>query len=325
MVSSGSIIRIGTRASRLALAQAQLAVDSLKKQWPKLQFQIETISSVGDLDPEADFKALSDKQGKGIFTKALDDALLDGRIDVAVHSLKDLPIEVTDGLSLEAVFEREDPRDCWISKDKIPFDRIRQGAVVGTSSVRRAAQLKYQRPDLQIVPLRGNVDTRIRKLKEGNGDELLDAVVMALAGVRRAGLEKEITEVFSHSQMLPAIGQGAIALVIRSADESTQKIVRKADDPVSHAEVEVERTLLEKLGGGCHVPIAGVAQLDQQGSVVTLEGGVFSPDGKNSLRAKLTAPKVEGKLMAARLAQMLLWQGAGKLLAQERQSLENGK
>ncbi len=314
MVSSGSIIRIGTRASRLALAQAQLAVDSLKKQWPKLQFQIETISSVGDLDPEADFKELSDKQGKGIFTKALDDALLDRRIDVAVHSLKDLPIEMTDGLFLEAVLEREDPRDAWISKDKVPFDRIRQGAVVGTSSVRRAAQLKYQRPDLQIVPLRGNVDTRIRKLKEGDGKESLDAVVMALAGVRRAGLETEITEIFSIGQMLPAIGQGAIALVIRSADESTQEIVRKVDDPVSHAEVEVERTLLEKLGGGCHVPIAGVAQLDQEGGVVTLEGGVFSPDGKHSLRAKLAAPKVEGKPMAARLAQMLLWQGAGKLL-----------
>ncbi len=320
MVSSGSIIRIGTRASRLALAQAQLAVDSLKEQWPKLQFQIETISSVGDLDPEADFKVLSEKQGKGIFTKALDDALLDQRIDIAVHSLKDLPIEMTDGLFLEAVLEREDPRDAWISKDKIPFDRIRQGAIVGTSSVRRAAQVKYQRPDLQIVPLRGNVDTRICKLKEGNDDESLDAVVMALAGVRRAGLEKEITEIFSTSQMLPAVGQGAIALVIRINDEPIQEIVCKVDDPASHAEVEIERTLLEKLGGGCHVPIAGVAQLDQGGGVVTLEGGVFSPDGKNSLRAKLTAPKNEGHAMAARLAQMLLWQGAGKLLAQEKQN-----
>lgn len=314
MVSSGSAIRIGTRASRLALAQAQLTIDSLKKWYPKLQFEIETISSVGDLDPEADFKELSDKEGKGIFTKALDDALFDRRIDVAVHSLKDLPIEMTDGLSIEAILEREDPRDCWISKDKIPFDQIRQGAVVGTSSVRRAAQLKYQRPDLEIVPLRGNVDTRIRKLREGNGKESLDAVVMALAGVRRAGLEKEVTEVFSTSQMLPAIGQGAIALVARIGDEATQGIVRKADDPASHAEVEIERILLEKLGGGCHVPIAGVAQLDQEGGVVTLEGGVFSPDGKNSLRAKLTAPRVEGNPMAARLAQMLLWQGAGKLL-----------
>ncbi len=314
MVSSDSVITIGTRASRLALAQAKIAVDSIQKQWPKLQFQIETISSIGDLDPEADFKELSDKQGKGIFTKALDDALFDRRIDIAIHSLKDLPIEMTDGLSIEAVLEREDPRDCWISKDKVPFDQARQGAVVGTSSVRRAAQLKYQRPDLQIVPLRGNVDTRIRKLREGNGKESLDGVVMALAGVRRAGLEKEVTEVFSHHQMLPAVGQGAIALVIRINDESTQGIVRKVDHPESHAEVEVERTLLEKLGGGCHVPIAGVAQLDQQGSVVTLEGGVFSPDGKNSLRAKLTAPKVEGKQMAARLAQMLLWQGGDKLL-----------
>ncbi|MBI1976286.1 MAG: hydroxymethylbilane synthase [Candidatus Omnitrophica bacterium] len=314
MVSSDSLITIGTRASRLALAQAKIAVDSLQKQWPKLQFQIETISSIGDLDPEADFKELSDKQGKGIFTKALDDALLDRKIDVAIHSLKDLPIEMTDGLSIEAVLEREDPRDCWISKDKVSFDQARQGAVVGTSSVRRAAQLKYQRPDLQIVPLRGNVDTRIRKLREGNGKESLDAVVMALAGVRRAGLEKEVTEIFSHRQMLPAVGQGAIALVIRMNDESTQGIIREVDHPESHSEVEVERALLEKLGGGCHVPIAGAAQLDQQGAVVTLEGGVFSPDGKHSLRAKLTAPKVEGKPMAARLAQMLLWQGGNKLL-----------
>jgi hydroxymethylbilane synthase len=308
------VIRIGTRGSRLALAQAQLAVDSLKEQWPKLQFQIETISSAGDLDPQGDFKALSDKQGKGIFTKALDDALLDRRIDVAIHSLKDLPIEMTDGLSLEAVLEREDPRDAWVSKDKIPFDRIRQGAVVGTSSVRRAAQLKYQRSDLQIVPLRGNVDTRIRRLKEGNGDELLDAVVMALAGVRRAGLEKEITEIFQVNQMLPAVGQGAISLVIRGEDDVVKEIVRKVDDPASHVEVSVERTLLEKLGGGCHVPIAGLAQLDHEGAVVTLEGGVFSPDGKHSLRAKLSAPKSEAHAMAARLAQMLLWQGAGKLL-----------
>lgn len=296
------------------MAQAQLAVDSLKEQWPKLQFQTETISSAGDLDPEADFKELSDKQGKGIFTKALDEALLDKKIDIAVHSLKDLPVEIVEGLAMGAVLRREDPRDAWISKDKIPFDRIRQGAIVGTSSVRRAAQLKYQRPDLQIVPLRGNVDTRIRKLKEGNGDELLDAVVMALAGVRRTGLEKEITEIFSMDRMLPSVGQGAISLVIRGEDDQVKEIMRKVDDPTSHVEVEVERTLLEKLGGGCHVPIAGVAQLDQEGGVVTLEGGVFSPDGKHSLRAKLAAPKSEAHAMAARLAQMLLWQGAGKLL-----------
>lgn len=325
MVSSSSVIRIGTRASRLALAQAQLAVDSLKKQWPKLRFQIETISSVGDLDPEADFKELSDKQGKGIFTKALDDALLGKEIDIAVHSLKDLPVEIVEGLAIGAILEREDPRDCWISKDKVSFSQVRQGAVVGTSSVRRAAQLKYQRPDLEIVPLRGNVDTRIRKLREGNGKELLDAVVMALAGVRRAGLETEITEIFQVNQMLPAVGQGAISLVIRGEDDQVKEIVRKVDDPASHVEVEVERALLEKLGGGCHVPIAGLAQLDQQGAVVTLEGGVFSPDGKQSLRAKLSAPKSEAHAMAARLAQMLLWQGAGKLLTGKREVKENGK
>ncbi len=315
MVSSNQIIKIGTRGSRLALRQAQIVADFLKKEWPKFESQIQTISSVGDLNPDADFKELSDKQGKGIFTKALDEALLQKKVDVAVHSLKDLPVEMVDGLELGAVLQREDPRDAWISKDRKPFEGLEQGATVGTSSVRRAAQLKQKRPDLRIVPLRGNVDTRIQKLKEENdANGGMDGIVIALAGVRRVGLEKEITEIFPVEWMIPAIGQGVIALVIRGDDEEIKEKIVQVNHPLTYLEIQTERVFLAKLGGGCHVPIAGVAQMNQEGGVITLRGGVFSPDGKQSIKGTLSAPKTEAVAMAERLAQMLLHQGADKLL-----------
>jgi hydroxymethylbilane synthase len=188
------------------------------------------------------------------------------------------------------------------------------GSVVGTSSVRRASQLKYRRADLQILPLRGNVDTRIRKLKEDSANEKMDGIVIALAGVRRSGLEDQVTEILPLDVMLPAIGQGAIALLIRKQDDQIKEVVSKIDDPRTHIEIDVERTFLEKLGGGCHVPIAGLAQLDDAGGVVTLQGGIFSTDGRHCLKATLSAPKVEAIHMAERLAQMLLSQGGSKLL-----------
>lgn len=318
MVSSAKILRIGTRASSLALRQTELAVALLKGKFPKAEYRIERISSLGDLDPETEFKELSQKEGKGIFTKALDDALLEKKIDVAVHSLKDLPVEIPKGLELGAVLKREDPRDAWISKDGQKFDSLQNGAKIGTSSVRRGAQLKYQKPEVEVIPLRGNVDTRIRKLKGGNGAESMDGIVIALAGVRRAGLEKEVTEILSIEQMLPAVGQGAIALLVRQKDTATRKKIAAVTDETTRIEVEVERAFLKELGGGCHVPIAGTAKLEEGGGIITLHGGVFSPDGRHSLRATLSAPRSEGIAMAKRLAGILLRQGADKLLAEKK-------
>ena len=310
-------LTIGTRGSRLALRQAERVVDAIHLHWPKWEVRTKVISSEGDLHPQIQPAELGDLAGKGIFTKALDEALLNKEIDLAIHSLKDLPLELVPGLQLIVILERADPRDVWISKDRQSLHQLRPGARIGTGSPRRSAQLKLLMPDCEILPLRGNIDTRIQRLKSSehsqSDNEKMDGIVIALAGVSRAGLEKEITEILPFDQMLPAIGQGAIVLVNRDSDTEIAEQLKILDHEQSRTEIMVERAFLAKLGGGCHVPIAGVAQL--RDGIVTLKGAIFKVDGTSSVKGTLSSHKTEGIEMAHRLAQMLLAQGGSKLLA----------
>ncbi len=245
---------------------------------------------------------------KALFTKELEDALLQKRIDLAVHSLKDMSAELPQGLVLGAVPERENPYDAWISKDNTPFSKLRHGARVGTGAARRMAQLKAARPDLEIVPLRGNVDTRLRKLQE----EHLDGIILAAAGLKRLGRAKDITEVLSPEVLLPAIGQGALALEVRKGDAAMAPYLKAIDHAPSHQAVLAERAFLKGLGGSCQTPIAGHAVLES-GSLV-MKGMVLSPDGKEALRAAERGRPFDAAGVGERLAAQLLSAGAGKLL-----------
>lgn len=244
--------------------------------------------------------------GKGLFTKEIEEALLAGRIDLAVHSLKDLPTETPQGLAIAAIPKREDPRDALVGSR---LDDLRSGAVLGTSSGRRAAQLKILRPDLVIEPVRGNVDTRLRKLKEGR----YDAILLAVAGLRRLGLEHEISEILSSDQLCPAAGQGALALETREHDEA-RRICAELDDESSQQSVVCERAALAALGGGCQLPIGACAEITEDS--LRLRAIVVSPDGSRHLSAtrcgSRSAPEELGRAVAAEL----LSQGAAGLLAQ---------
>ena len=298
---------IGSRGSRLALWQAEQARERLIRLNPGFQIQIEVIKTTGDVKPDP----LSVIGGKGVFTKELEDALLDKRIDIAVHSLKDLPTTVPDGLSLSAICEREDPRDALVLRAGQKVDSLRElpaNSVVGTSSQRRLAQLKALRKDLVVKDLRGNVDTRVRKLDEGQ----YDALILASAGLIRLGLEDRITYAIATSEMLPAVGQGAIAIEIRADDE----VAIEATSKLNHRETELacraERAFLRALGGGCQFPIAGHAVVD--GEMLKLEGLVAKPDGSEIIHDHLSGPSNQAEGIGVALAKRLIERGANSLL-----------
>ena len=231
-----------------------------------------------------------------------------GRIDAAVHSLKDLPLTLPPRLRIAAVLERDEPRDALVSRSGKPLDGLPQGARIGTSSLRRRSQLLHQRRDLMVLEIRGNVDTRLRKLDEGP----YDAIVLAACGLIRLGLEERITEYLNFSQMLPEPGQGALAVEARADDDETVRLLSILEDPVSRACVEAERAFLRTLGGGCRVPIAAYA-LCAEGTL-ELEGAVIAPDGHEQIRGTLSAPMTERILLGERLAHSLESQGARALL-----------
>ena len=298
---------IGSRGSKLALWQAEQTRKSLQALNPQLDVHIEIIKTTGDVKNDP----LSVIGGKGVFTKELEDALLDGRIDIAVHSLKDLPTLLPDRLSIAAICRREDARDALVLRTGLQNGsllHLPQGAVVGTSSPRRLAQLKALRRDVVVKDLRGNVDTRIRKLDEGQ----YDAVILASAGLVRLGLQDRISARIAVNEMLPAVGQGAIAIETRSDNEFAVYSASRLDHRETRLACLAERAFLRSLGGGCQLPIAAHAVLD--GEILLLDGLVATPNGSHILRDSLSAPANEAEALGAQLADRLISRGANTLL-----------
>ena len=298
-------IRIGTRGSPLALFQANWVRENLLQKNPRLEVTLTVIKTTGDKIQDA---PLAKVGGKGLFVKEIEEALLEERIDLAVHSIKDVPTEFPEGLHLAAVTKREDPRDAFISKDETRLQNLRQGAKIGTSSLRRQAQLLHFRPDLEMIPLRGNLDTRLKKLDSMN----LDAIVLALAGVKRLGFDQRVTEILPVEISLPAIGQGALGIEMRVSDSVTEPYVQALNDPDSAVCVLAERAFLKKLEGGCQVPIAAYGR--KTGSTLRLEGMVATVDGKTLIRHHVTGSVEEQETLGMKLAEILLEMGARKIL-----------
>ena len=300
-----SPLRLGTRGSPLALWQANHVADRLRPVADPRPVELVLIETHGDRDQAT---ALSAMGGFGVFTKAIQTALLDGRADVAVHSLKDLPTVPEPKLELVAVPPRGPTGDAFVSHKHRRFDDLPEGAVVGTSSLRRRAQLLNRRPDLKLIDLRGNVETRLRKLAEQD----LDAIILAEAGLVRLGLADRVTEVLDSSWMLPAVGQGAIGLECRADDAETRHLVEALNDPATWRRVSAERAMLYALGGGCLVPI-GVASRVEDG-VLTVRGAVLSADGRRRVVATHVGPATTPLAVGQELAAMLLAEGAAEIL-----------
>jgi hydroxymethylbilane synthase len=291
-------LKIGSRGSALAMWQANYVAGRLKQFG--VETEIEIIKTAGD---RMQSLSLVQAGGKGLFTKEIEEALLAGDIDVAVHSLKDLPTEQPDGLAIAAVPEREDPHDALVGKK---LADLPAGAHVGTSSNRRAAQLRLLRRDLEISPVRGNVDTRLRKLKEGQ----YDAIVLAAAGLRRLGLEHEIAELFSPEQICPAPGQGALGIQTRANDKAHEVCSAINHPPTAYA-VECERSVLAALGGGCQLPIGAFAEVD--GQRLRLMAGVFATDASAFVRATGEGSMLDAVALGTQIGNELLAKGAGSL------------
>lgn len=306
-------IVIGTRDSALALWQTNWVVEKLKQLNPTYTFRVVHIKTQGDKILDVALAKIGDK---GLFTKELEVAMLEGRIDLAVHSMKDIPTALPSGLTLGAICQREDPADVVISPKGFTLATLRKDAKVGTSSLRRKAQLMNYRNDLQIQDVRGNLNTRLRKLET----EGFDAIILAAAGVKRMGWEHLISQRIPFDICLPAVGQGAIGVEIREDDREVAEIVAKLHHPESAHAILAERALLRKLEGGCQIPIGALGRI--QGDSLVLDGLVASLDGKEVLRSQIRGKKEEACYLGEQLAQKLLDMGAVKILAQVRQ--ENG-
>ena len=302
-------ITIGTRGSQLALWQTNWVKAEIEKRYPAIKVDVEIISTKGDRVLDQSLPKLGE-QGKGLFTKELEDALFDYRVNLAVHSLKDLPTELPAGLHIGAICEREDVRDALVAGRAIrSFAELPQHARVGTSSLRRQSQLLAARPDLMIEPVRGNVDTRLRKLDE----EQYDALVLAAAGLHRLGHSNRITEHLDEELMLPAVGQGALAIETRENDAETAEIIRSLNHEPTQLACEAERAFLKGLGGGCLVPIAANARI--KGGVLSLKGMVARPDGSEAMREQETGPSNDAESIGTRLAEKMLASGASRILS----------
>ncbi len=301
------LVRIGTRGSALALAQAHevrarlMAAHGL----PETAFEIVIIKTTGDMILD---RPLSEVGGKGLFTKEIEDALFEKRIDLAVHSMKDMQTALPDGLTIGATLPREDVRDAFISLKHKSFDSLPEGAVVGTSSLRRQAQIKRIRPDLQIVGFRGNVQTRLTKLR----DEVAEATFLACAGLRRLGLADHITAAVPVESMLPAVAQGAIGIEIRVDDEDTAALIAPMNDNTTALCVTAERAFLATLEGSCRTPIAGLARLE--GGTLTFKGETLSPDGRLQVVSTNTGPASAAADLGVTVADDILSRGGREVL-----------
>lgn len=298
-------LRIGTRGSQLALYQANWVREKLAQTRPNLKVTLVTIKTTGDKIQDAPLAKIG---GKGLFVKEIEEALILKRVDLAVHSIKDVPTELPKELHLSAITRREDPRDVFISKDGKNLRELQQGAKIGTSSLRRQAQLLHFRGDLELIPLRGNLDTRLKKLEKMN----MDGIVLAMAGVKRLGFESRITEIIPTEISLPAIGQGALGIETRKGDKEVEERIHFLNDLPSAIAVSAERAFLKKLEGGCQVPIAAFARIID--STIHIDGLVGTIDGKRLIKHHLEGPIHQGVLLGTELAEILLGKGAKEIL-----------
>ncbi|EIT6977242.1 hydroxymethylbilane synthase [Vibrio vulnificus] len=298
-------IRIATRKSPLALWQAYYVKDALQKAHPGLAVELVTMVTKGDVILDT---PLAKVGGKGLFVKELEVAMLEGRADLAVHSMKDVPVDFPEGLGLVTICEREDPRDAFVSNTYHHVDELPQGAVVGTCSLRRQCQLKAYRPDLVIKELRGNVGTRLSKLDAGE----YDAIILAAAGLKRLELEERIRSFIEPEQSLPAVGQGAVGIECRTNDERILKLL----EPLNHTDtadrVKCERAMNLTLEGGCQVPIGSYALLE--GDEIWLRALVGEPDGSEIVRGEIRGPRAQAEQLGVQLANQLLNEGAREIL-----------
>jgi hydroxymethylbilane synthase len=315
-------LRIGTRGSALALWQANYVRTRLAE-LHGVESELVRIRTSGDHLQTASVAHLSAQlnaqfNSKGIFIKELEDALLTGTVDLAVHSMKDVPTESPEGLAFPAITKREDVRDCLISSKGLSLKNLPPSASVGTSSLRRQAQLRLARPDLVFVDLRGNVDTRLKKIAAGE----LDAIVLAKAGLDRLGFTDKITEIFSPTHMLPAVGQGALGLETRAKDAEATKLAAALDDPETRACVTAERALLRQLEGGCQLPLGAWAHMEN--NELMLDACVLSPDGTQHLRRGLAGSPSDAEALGKQLAQIMIGAGADRILQLAGRSATHG-
>ncbi len=296
---------LGTRTSHLAIWQAEWVQARLREIAPDVPVTLQRIKTSGDKILDVPLAKIG---GKGLFVKEIEEALLQETIDLAVHSMKDVPTALPEGLDILCVPAREDPRDALISRDAKLLDQLPQGARVGTSSLRRQAQLLHRRPDVKIEMLRGNLDTRLRKLRDGE----FDAIVLAAAGLKRMGWAEQITEYLPPEVSLPAIGQGALGLEGRRNDGFVREIVSALEHPPTRTAVTAERALLDRLEGGCQVPIAAHATLS--GTRLRLDGLVASVDGRRLVQDSVEGPAANARELGTRLAEQLLRRGGEAIL-----------
>lgn len=305
MKSELKTLVLGSRGSKLALWQTEFVRAELQRQHPDIQIEIKIIKTTGDKILDVPLAQIGDK---GLFTREIEEALLAGEVDAAVHSLKDLPVDMPEGLALGAVLKRENPSDVFISGTSTSLKELPANATIGTSSLRRIAQLKSFRPDLNCYELRGNVETRLRKM----GELGLDGIILAYAGVKRLGLDAVITEIVDHHIILPAVGQGAIALEIRAGDLQVGPLMESIGDAQTRAEVAAERSLLKTLGGGCQVPIGAHAVCQKE--EIVLSAIVANLDGTMVIRGEKTGLFQEAEGIGISLARKLAMMGAADIV-----------
>jgi hydroxymethylbilane synthase len=298
-------IKVGTRGSKLALAQTNSVIEALKKVAPEIEVEICVIRTSGDIMQDV---SLAQIGGQGVFVKEIEEALLARSIDLAVHSMKDVPGETPEGLIFAAVMKREDVRDVLVSRGNVKMEFMPKGAKIGTGSLRRAAQIKAMLPDVSIMPLRGNIDTRLKKIETEN----LTGVILAAAGMKRMGYLEKITQYLPVELMLPAVGQGALGLEIRMQDTQLSELCAKMNDEQTAAEVAAERAYLRALGGGCRLPIAAYGLLE--GKRLTLEGILAAPNGSTVIRDKVWGEIGQAEELGKKLADLILEKGGKRLL-----------
>lgn len=300
-----TLVVIGSRGSLLAMTQTTWVKNHIQFFRPDLDFHIKKITTSGDKITDV---ALAKIGGKGLFTKEIENELLSGIIDLAVHSMKDLPTQMPEGLKIGCVPLRENPHDVIVSRNNIKFSDLPEGAVIGTCSLRRKAQLLAVRPDLKVADLRGNLDTRLRKVEEGE----FDAVVLACAGIRRLGRQEVISEILDSDTIIPAVGQGALCIQIRDDDHATEELLQPLNHEETARAITAERALMAELEGGCQVPVGGHARMEK--GLLTLYGVVASLEGDRIIRAQDTDNPMNAEELGKRVAGRLIAMGAREIL-----------
>jgi hydroxymethylbilane synthase len=298
-------LRIATRKSPLALWQAEHVRECLHAVHPGLRIELVTMSTQGDRVLDS---PLAKVGGKGLFVKELEQGMLEGRADIAVHSMKDVPVELPSGLGIGSILEREDPQDAFVSNRFASIDELPVGARVGTSSLRRQCQLRARRPDLQLLDLRGNVNTRLGRLDEGD----YDAIVLACAGLKRLGMAARITRALTPEELLPAIGQGVIGIECRLGDEAVRRLIEPLEHAPTRLRIQAERAFNATLAGGCQAPVAGFSLIEHD--LLELRGLVGWPDGSKIVRGQISGPAQDAEMLGRELAEELLARGARPIL-----------